>query len=313
MEVPQGLFGERGWIAEYYDERDFCYEPAPGIEADPQANLRDSDKYRAYWGKIYNQGSALNSCVANAAAALFTYELNKELAMSKRQTPPAIDPSRSFIWYNARKVEKPAKFDNATCHTRSAMKALQKDGVCKETLCPYPQNPDKTDAVEITSKEPSEDAKSAAKAYQIAWYGRLDKKRSPKERHALEELANRSADEATKEKNRDGELLKEKLCKAITEGYPVLFGIHYYSKDAYKQFEKRESGKWLLTRLDERHKTPPHKYPSHAVLAIGYDEEGVTCQSSYGEDYLDNGTFLAPWAWITDFEATEDFWTMRFF
>jgi C1A family cysteine protease len=303
-----------GWLPDPPDERDHCYHPGI-VKAKSAENLHENEKYCAFWGEVYDQGE-LNSCVGCASAAQFHFELKKDLAARNDQQPQhlsAINPSRIFIWYYARLIDKVSKFDNAYCHTRSAMKSLHQMGVCCESLCGYPSPADLSEpTLTRTSQCPTDDAQQAAKKYRILRYERLDTKRSNLEKDKLAKLP---IERATQVKDADGELLKENLRKAITEGHPVQFGFHYYEQDQLAQFMKvdkhRLDGRvWALATLPGRHKKPRKGYGSHAVLAIGYDDDYVICQSSWGSQAYDHGTFLTPWSWVTDFEATDDFWIL---
>lgn len=309
-------FGKKEWHVEPFDEKDHLYEPAKDMKAAEYVNLREDSKYRNFWQGVYDQGF-LSSCVANAAAALYSYELQKELAATKSTIPPAIDPSRMFIWYTARVTEeiKKDKFQNAGCHIRSAMKSLQQKGVCKEVLCPYPPGVKKQEDLIMSSQHPLDEAYAAAQAYCTWQYERLDPKRSDK---AKKKLAEEVAEKVDDIKNKDGDMVKDNLCKAITEGHAVQFGIHYYYQEQsqqFKQIDTMKGKKWSLTPLSKRHVKHEPGCGSHSVLAFGYDEYSVMCQTSSGvqDAFSDEGFFLVPWGWISDFEATEDFWIIRGF
>jgi hypothetical protein len=330
------LFEQKGFRPDPYDSADISYEPKSGTHLKVSENLRENSAYHDFWTPVYNQGPILQSCVANAAAALHAYEFRKALFSAGVSEPPAINPSRTFIWYNAREAEILAKENNAmkedevakesnivkekaknkTCYPRSAMKSLQQKGVCDESQWPYPtqsKKQDAQDAMDAANERPTSTVISDAAPYRIWRYERVDIKRSKEYKTELKELEKTNEAEATKRKDDDGKLVKDKLRAAISEGHPVQFGIHYYQQNPDDQFVKKGK-KWSLTELHFKHKAPtnPH-WGNHAVLAIGYDEDSVICQNSYGPDWPDGGFFLAPWSWITDYEATEDFWMVRGF
>lgn len=331
----KSMFELKGVHREPYDQADILYEPRKDTIPSDAENLRKDARYQSFWGPIYDQGP-VQSCVANAAAALLSFELKKSLAAATDKHLCAINPSRSFIWYNARREEVISKLktaeqkeeasrqenlvkekaENATCHTRSAMKTLQRDGVCDEKDCEYPtKGVAKYEALNVANAIPSEPARETAKGYRIQQYERVDKKRSPEE---MARLAKLDATQAQKGKDDDGELVITNVRAAITEGHPVQFGIHYYYKELeqqYKLIDTAEGKRWSLAPLLSKHVKPKAGCGSHCVLAVGYDKDFVVCQNSYGEDCEcnDGGFFLVPWAWISDFEATEDFWIMRGF
>ena len=73
---------------------------------------------------IYDQGE-LGSCTANALAACFEYENKNEFI-----------PSRLFIYYNERVIERDVSNDEGAC-LYDGIKSLQKKGVCPENMWPY--------------------------------------------------------------------------------------------------------------------------------------------------------------------------------
>ena len=77
---------------------------------------------------VYDQYS-LGSCTANALAAVVEYDLRK-------QALPDFMPSRLFIYYNERVLEKTVDQD-AGAMIRDGAKSLHKTGVCSETTWPY--------------------------------------------------------------------------------------------------------------------------------------------------------------------------------
>lgn len=142
--------------------------------------------YKDYGAKeVYEQGR-LNSYVSNAAAALFRFELARavhEPKPSAKVLPPTTNLSRTFIWYNARKLEYDSIVPNAECEVRNAMKTLHQNGVCDDDLCQYPDiTVDFTQACKDADQEPRPQAIDAAILYCIFSYERLDKKRETKAR-----------------------------------------------------------------------------------------------------------------------------------
>jgi len=84
---------------------------------------------RPYFPPAYNQKS-LNSCSANAIAAAVEFNLTKE------KHERVIFPSRLFLFYNSRAMEKTEHSDNGV-YIRDAIKALALHGDCPESLWPY--------------------------------------------------------------------------------------------------------------------------------------------------------------------------------
>lgn len=110
-----------GWLADSRDHRDLKFAPSRTLlsyfKLPSKIDLRDKFDF------IYDQ-SNLGSCVANATGACYKF-LN-----------PTFDPSRLFIYYNARSLEETVSTDSG-CQIRDAIKSLARQGVCKEELDPY--------------------------------------------------------------------------------------------------------------------------------------------------------------------------------
>jgi C1A family cysteine protease len=77
----------------------------------------------------YDQ-KGLNSCSANSIAAAVEYELTRQ---NHRRV---IFPSRLFLYYNSRAIERTEK-SNTGVYIRDAIKAVAKRGDCPERLWPY--------------------------------------------------------------------------------------------------------------------------------------------------------------------------------
>lgn len=77
---------------------------------------------------VYDQRK-IGSCTANAVCAAYRIDLN-------RQGLPDFDPSRLFLYYNAREIEKKVDEDSGA-YLRDTVKALKSQGVCREKCWPY--------------------------------------------------------------------------------------------------------------------------------------------------------------------------------
>lgn len=78
---------------------------------------------------VYNQ-DWLGSCTANAIGAAFQF------GQMKQDQSKAFMPSRLFIYYNERVIEKTVSTDNGA-QLRTGIKTVNKQGVCPETMLPY--------------------------------------------------------------------------------------------------------------------------------------------------------------------------------
>lgn len=114
-----------GWIADVPDHRDRHYEaPAKIARKLPRhVDLREKCP------PVYNQGR-LHSCTANAIAAAIQFE------QMKRAPTQVFRPSRLFIYYNERALERSIPSDSGA-QIRNGMKTIAQKGVCPEHLWPY--------------------------------------------------------------------------------------------------------------------------------------------------------------------------------
>lgn len=310
-----------GWPrSEFFDDRDKYYVPARyfDLKSLSPLNLREHKTYKGNFLPFYNQSPAETSldyqcwgtCVANATAAAFAYEWNRQ------GLQPPLHPSRLFIYFNSRQLEfdksqKPS--DDPTnknpgeqgTFIRVACKVLEKMGVCDEdSLWGY------SDAQFATP--PSLDVMHSALHTRAVQYSRLD----PDQPEGFE----KQMDHGDKEVIGAMTLLRLRQC--LGEGYPVIFGFKFYCdpKDHKWTRDTLEASRhWDLGPLPGRN-GPNAEYGGHAVLAIGFDDEHqrVLCQNSWGDGKDANGRevtgaplFWMHYDWIKDFEATSDFWMIR--
>ena len=106
---------------------------------------------------IYNQG-LLNSCSAHALGAAVWFEA------LKRDVEPALRPSRLFLYYIERSIERHPRCNVPVC-LRDGHKALKRFGVCKESQWRY--------VIGKFSIRPPETCFKAAAAVQVTQYARV--------------------------------------------------------------------------------------------------------------------------------------------
>ncbi|MCJ1455241.1 hypothetical protein MMC28_005595 [Mycoblastus sanguinarius] len=342
--VPAAANKGGGFIQDRFDSRDQYYQAQASTQPPAFLNLREDHAQLA--NEIYDQGDT-GSCTANAAAAAFWYE---EKAGCREKVWGSAGPSRLFIYWLARGGYKKANHDiknvsDSGSFSRDAMKGIAKVGACSEADCPFVDfdkiNGDvsgikpklkrqgfevevKKRVDEIVNAKPSNAAFSSAAPHKITSYYRLDPDRPDAEDGKLN----------TSQKDKIGSTLLENIKKCLTEGFPVAFGFWYYLPGAVMFDETKEpyvlKDVWNMPNSKFPRHTFPENLPNslrikdekgkveqpspgHSVLAIGYDEsrQQVLVQNSWGKTWSGNGTFWMPYAWITDFAATNDFWTIR--
>jgi C1A family cysteine protease len=125
MAIPRKRIVKRfGWTPDLPDQRDFPYR----VPRRTAAALPSAVDLRPQMPAVYDQGQ-LGSCTSNAIGGAFEFELIK-------QKEPDFVPSRLFIYYNERVIERTVDEDSGA-QLRDGMKTLAKQGVCPEPEWPY--------------------------------------------------------------------------------------------------------------------------------------------------------------------------------
>lgn len=330
-----------------FNAKDRYYAPKLHDNLQPVMDLRRDNASSIC--PIYNQGDTM-SCTANAAAAAFWYEekLGRFAADWGDEGPSRLFIywlARTGAKENAMPVSGKGTY------LRTAVEAIAKLGVCPERDCRFPdfEAIDKTIAAagydektastkkeeainDIVNKKPLPIAFEHAKSHKITNYYRLDADRPDHRDKALLPEAKAKFGQDT--------LLRLRNC--LSEGFPVAFSFWFYL-DPEMAFDTKTpkdhtDTTWVLkdiwndAKSSEKGKFPPHVWidnleleyrwrrdgrlmkPGHSVVAIGYDDVNrrVLIQNSYGPTWGGgNGLFYMPYAWISDFAATNDFWTIR--
>lgn len=114
-----------GWIPDIPDQRDFLYAAPPAFLRALPAKV----DLRAKCPPLYDQGE-LGSCTANAIAGAIEFDQMKE------HLPQVFVPSRLFIYYNERVIERSVDSDSGAM-LRDGIKTVAKQGACPEPMWPY--------------------------------------------------------------------------------------------------------------------------------------------------------------------------------
>ncbi len=125
MAAPRKRIVKRfGWQPDLPDQRDFSYR----VPRRTAAALPTRADLRPQMPAIYDQGQ-LGSCTANAVGGAFEFDLLK-------QGESDFVPSRLFIYYNERVIERTVEEDSGA-QLRDGMKTLAHQGACPEAIWPY--------------------------------------------------------------------------------------------------------------------------------------------------------------------------------
>lgn len=99
------------------------------------------------------------------------------------------------------------------------------------------------------------------------------------------------------------DLLSMKTCLAA--GFPFVFGFTVY--ESFESAEVTATGKVPMPGPNEA------VLGGHAVLAVGYSDASnrFLLRNSWGAQWGINGHFTMPYAYLTDSNLSDDFWTVR--
>ena len=95
------------------------------------------------------------------------------------------------------------------------------------------------------------------------------------------------------------------MLACLADGFPFIFGFITY--DAFMSVEVAQTGVLNLPGPTEV------SQGGHAVCAVGYDMEAKTVliRNSWGEHWGQGGYFTMPFAYISNPNLAQDFWTIR--
>lgn len=95
------------------------------------------------------------------------------------------------------------------------------------------------------------------------------------------------------------------LKTCLASGFPFVFGFTVY--ESFESDAVANTGKVPMPSQDEQ------SIGGHAVMAVGYSDasQRLLVRNSWGPDWGINGYFTLPYAYTTDPNLADDFWTIR--
>jgi C1A family cysteine protease len=192
-----------------------------------------------------------------------------------KQKTREFTPSRLFIYYNERVIEHDVDLDNGA-QIRDGIKSVAKQGVCSEASWPYDdQNKDPDPCPECPyAQKPPKKCYSEARKHKVKVYRRL----TP---------------------------VLSSLKGCLASGYPFVFGFTVY--ESFESQEVAETGIVPMPSPGER------VVGGHAVVGVGYDDakQQFIVRNSWGKKWGIKGYFMMPYAYLTDSNLADDFWTIQ--
>nr|RBQ91847.1 hypothetical protein FVER53263_20970 [Fusarium verticillioides] len=248
--------------------------------------------------------------VLDAVCAAFRF-----LAYSGDNGHLVTEPSRRFIYYNARALVKmddvndhtqwPGRVYNRPVGIREALRAVTRYGASLESRAPWAVEEDFDyghDVVWAINERPTDLAYNEASKGPILEPYRLDHYR-PEEVNTMDNLELTALGTLT--------LSKVKLC--IAEGFPVIFAFHLFW-DSFKFVKAAQSGDQGYPTIEmipvaRRLAGPRKEHTTQAGLIVAFDhvKRRVLVQSMMESISF----FWMPYEWIIDARATESFWMLR--
>ena len=179
-----------GWVPDIPNQRDHLYQVEEVVVTlPPKVDLRKDNGGPDSLYPIFDQGE-LGSCTGNAISEAFAVALLNQLIKENKSTVDPFLPSRLFIYYNERVIERSVNYDSGAM-IRDGVKSINKTGVCSEITWPYKISKFKT--------RPTSAAFTEALNHQSLKYQRID----------------------------NTNLTALKSC--LASGYPFVFGFTVYS------------------------------------------------------------------------------------
>ena len=91
----------------------------------------------------------------------------------------------------------------------------------------------------------------------------------------------------------------------LASGYPFVFGFTVY--ESFESPQVAQTGIAPMPAAGEK------VLGGHAVLAVGYEDSSqrFVIRNSWGDGWGMGGYFTFPYAYLTDANLSDDFWTVR--
>ena len=97
----------------------------------------------------------------------------------------------------------------------------------------------------------------------------------------------------------------DEMRSCLADGFPFVFGF-----TVYESFESQSVAKSGIVNMP---KASEKVIGGHAVLAVGYNDskKRFIVRNSWGADWGMKGYFTMPYAYVSNRNLSDDFWTIR--
>ncbi len=97
----------------------------------------------------------------------------------------------------------------------------------------------------------------------------------------------------------------QEMRSCLAEGYPFVFGFTVY--ESFESPAVAKTGKLNLPKKSEK------TLGGHAIMAVGYNDatQRLLIRNSWGADWGLGGYFTMPYAYASNSNLADDFWTLR--
>jgi C1A family cysteine protease len=254
-----------GWIKGTPDSRDRKYSaerllPIKTVYLNPDSGYK--------MPPVWDQGQ-LGACTAFGWSFAVMFDLLNKHASDPMES--GYSPSQIFIYYWERSIEGTIGTDSGA-QIRDGAKAINKYGVCNETLMPY--------VISDFVTPPTDTAATDALNYKALTYTSLDNTN------------------------------KQLLVDALQQGFPIVFGFTVY--ESFESDTVNETSVVPYPDINTEQVLGGHCMSIVGFHEGEGDDDTFICRNSWGKDWGSHGGYCRmPTRYLTDPSLASDFWILK--